>query len=252
MQIDSWRQFVERARRERPELRFSTEELLAFAGASDAEHAPPDPDFLHAGDLLLAHRCEAGDPHALRVFETEVLAQLGGTSLPHGASWDEVRQDLRVLLLVPTSGGRARIRGYRGRGSLFGWVRTIARRIAFAGKSVKYDRLEEVGPELSEFDTPEYLYASAEQCQAFKRKFEQAAVGLEEAERSLLRLYYVDGANVDAISRRLSVSRSTVGRRLQAVHEKLHGALGRGHRAADASAFDQMNLGHVLSAASRH
>src|SRR5688572_33291625 len=81
-------------------------------------------------DVALAQACAAGDPAALATFEQRclgapldrVLMRLGATS----AEIDEVKQQLRLKLLVAEPDRKPRITEYSGRGALEAWVRVVA------------------------------------------------------------------------------------------------------------------------------
>src|SRR5258708_39987099 len=88
---------------------------------------------LHSEDLELAAGCARGDPGALRLFETKLLSrvpQFLSRFDASGALCDEVAQEMRAELLVPSAGKPPGISAYAGRGDLAAWLRIVAIRTA--------------------------------------------------------------------------------------------------------------------------
>src|SRR5262249_36320091 len=119
------------------------EEALASARAAWPGIEIPDEEF-HAylaaregaaclADLWLACAIGRGDAAALRVFETELLRDIGAaiSHLDGGSALaDDVKSAVRERVLGSAAGGKAKIADYRGRGDLRGWLRVVAVREA--------------------------------------------------------------------------------------------------------------------------
>jgi len=85
-----------------------------------------------AVDLYLACACTLGIPEALDAFVRVYLAPIEQAlgSLRRSVDPDEVRQLLAIHLVLGDADRPAKIREYRGRGALAGWVRIAAVRTA--------------------------------------------------------------------------------------------------------------------------
>jgi RNA polymerase sigma-70 factor (ECF subfamily) len=174
----------------------------------------PRPPF--ALDAFLAAACSAGDGAALQVFDAEVLSRVMGSVGrvdPSPAFTAEIRQQLRVRLFVQQGGEPPRIARYTGDVPLAAWVRVIALRLAFNEKRGGRDKAASLTPpESAALDDPEIEVLRAQYREPFARAFEAALAGLPKDDRTVLRLYYVDGANIEGIGRIFQVHRATVAR----------------------------------------
>jgi RNA polymerase sigma-70 factor (ECF subfamily) len=192
-----------------PDIELAADAFIAFVADPGAVAEP------HAAELYLASACAAGNPVALAIFEREWLAQVG-TFLqgirPTPELVDEVRQLLRERLFV---GDRPRIREYTGRGSLAGWLRISALRLASnlrRGDTTRH-RLEarspaSAGPPVD----PELALIRARHGRDFESVLADAFATLEERERNVLRLHFLDGLGIDALAAVFRVHRSTAHR----------------------------------------
>lgn len=188
-----------------------------------AARVPEAPDLaaavaeLHAADLYLACACARGEPRALACFDDQFLA-------PVGRSWrtrhrladfaDEVRQGLRVRLLVSDGGGPPRIAGYSGRGPLAAWVRMAATRLG-----LDLRRRERPGArdedELAleaRGDDPELEYLKTRYAAELNEALQTTLAALSSRTANVLRLHYQEGMTVDAIGTMYRVSGRTVQR----------------------------------------
>lgn len=206
----------EEAQRAHPGVAVSLE---AFAAHVDQhEITPEDLVPARAAELLLACGAAEGDAEALQVLESKFLVHVpmflsqGGMS---AEALDEVRQKVRERLFVD-----GRIRGFSGKGSLMSWLRVVVVRTASNHRRADRPHAEldlripgnELDPELA---TIQRRYGDA-----FKVALKDALAGLTSEERSVLRLHFMDGLNLDRIAIVLGVSRATAGRRLLATRER--------------------------------
>ena len=200
-----------------PTVTLALEDFARFVGeraATDGERAG-----LFAADAYLACACAAGDDRALAEFDRLYVAQVPSflaREAPSPGFVDEVSQRLRERLFV-----EGKIAQYTGRGSLGSWARVVTLRVASnlrRGERAHValeDALPSPGPD------PELAAMQARYGDAFKLALRGALEGLDAEERSLLRLHYVDGLNIDKIAVVFGVSRATIGRRMIGVRERV-------------------------------
>ena len=210
---------VERARAAAPGVHLPASDFAAWLG----ERCPRDRplaaalDGMHIEDLYLACGCARGDRAALQIFERERLSAIPG--LLHRverspAALDEICQTLRERLLVGTGRARPRILDYSGLGTLVGWMRVAALRIALNHKrGAPQQSLDEerLGPAAATLD-PELAYLKQRYRSEFAAAFQEALAGLDAKARLILRLHYLDGLNIDRIGALHQVHRATVAR----------------------------------------
>jgi RNA polymerase sigma-70 factor (ECF subfamily) len=195
--------------------------LLAHAAAAVAAGAK----LAHAGELALAWAVGRGDAEAIRRFEREVLpeADAAARKIDRAAAFaDEVRQAVRVRLVVGEGGEPPRILAYRATGPLRAWVAVAALRVALnlkraaarapevaGGGELLADLVDrEPDPELRHLRT---LYRAE-----LREALEAALAALADRERALLRLRFVDGLELAQIGRLYRVHESTASRWLSA------------------------------------
>jgi RNA polymerase sigma-70 factor (ECF subfamily) len=183
----------------------------------------------HVADLCLAWACARGDVNALAAFETRVFSDLDAALRSMEIErWrvDEVKQVVRVELLVAAPDRAPLIEGYAGRGSLRGWLRSIAVRTAM--KLLTKDKREtassdddelaqlpavEAGPELAHFRRK---YGAE-----FKAAFIAALATLDGRERNLLRQHFLDPLDLDQLGQLYGAHRATVARWLARARMRL-------------------------------
>jgi RNA polymerase sigma-70 factor (ECF subfamily) len=196
--------------------------------ARRVEEAEINPADLAArkADLFLAYACAEGDGRAIALFESELLSQVQiyvSRFKLTSHSLDEVRQRIRVKLLVGERPGIARYRGY---GPLGAWLRVTAVRVALDVVGTTDEPWQSVDMNLLDLglgldDTPELAAAKnlyrARLCTAL----EEGLRLLSARDRTLLRFYAVDGLNIDEIGAIYRVHRATVARWLIAVRVRI-------------------------------
>jgi RNA polymerase sigma-70 factor (ECF subfamily) len=237
---------LEAGRNRWPELPLDEGVFIAHVARSVG---PGDPDLpgtlsrLHAADLYLACACAAEVPGAAAAFEAahlaDVAAMLAGSVDVAPAEVDEVRQQLRVKLLVGGGGGAGRaplIHGYSGRGALGAWVRVAAVRTALtllrdarigvrAGQRAANEALGANIPMDPELDFLKTRYR-----RDFELAFQGALLSIPDRQRALLRLHVVAGLTLEKIGAIYEVDRSTVSRWLAQAREDLLRETERGLR----------------------
>jgi RNA polymerase sigma-70 factor (ECF subfamily) len=179
---------------------------------------------LFAEDLALAQAAARGEARAVRRIVDEVIPAACRAVQRVDASpafIDEVRQALRVHLLVGDAVAAPRIAAYSGRGPLAAWVRVAALRLALNAKRAEAparalpieDLLGEValaGPDAG-LAHLRSLYRAP-----LAEALRDALAALPERQRALLRLHHVDGLRLAEIAGLYRVHESTASRWLQA------------------------------------
>ncbi len=214
----AWDSLLASARMEWPRVRFDEAHLLSFIGerltgndlAAALAAAP-------AADLALAAACVAQEPTAHGAFES-VLDEVDAAGASTGALPDqiqEVKQLLRVQLLVAQDGKLPGIAGYRGKGSLRGWVRITATRELIRHKK-KRTREVSFSQSLERYLTsgvdPALEQLKAEYRTELALAIEEAIGDLTPEDRTLLRQAIVDEMSIDAIGAAFGVHRATAAR----------------------------------------
>jgi len=185
--------------------------------------AVDETDVQYPADLALARAAAAGAVQAVREVDERCIAAVDVAVRAVDASpafLDEVRQALRVHLLVGEDGAPPRLASYAGRGPLVAWVRVAAVRVALnlkrsvvQARSVSVEDLlgelvaSEPDPELRHLKT---MYR-AELAEALRATL----AALSERPRALLRLHYVDGLRLAQIAALYRVHESTASRWVQ-------------------------------------
>ncbi len=176
---------------------------------------------VHLDDLFVACACAKKDNAALRFFEHEVLSAADGAvrGLDGSASFvDEVRQRVRAKLLVGSSDAPPRIAEYAGRGALVAWVTVAAVRTGLSllretKRAEKYagDGWAEALA-LPDTGDVEIDYMKERYREQFQSGLIEACGKLPARDRTILRLHFVDGLNIDQIGVIYEVHRATVAR----------------------------------------
>jgi RNA polymerase sigma-70 factor (ECF subfamily) len=170
----------------------------------------------HAADLALAAACVAQQPTAHTAFE-QVLHEVDAAGSSTGATEDqiaEVKQLLRVQLLVPNQGKPPGIAGYRGRGPLRGWVRITATRelIRHKKKALRDAPADALERLLTSVVDPGLAALKAEYRSEFAVALREAIDDLSAEDRTLLRQQIVDDMSIDAVGAAYGVHRATAAR----------------------------------------
>jgi RNA polymerase sigma-70 factor (ECF subfamily) len=180
----------------------------------------------NGADLYLACACAAGDAGALRAFEETFIRTMDGHLARCGVApeWlSEVRQKVRLKLFV---GNRPGIRSYRAEGALSAFVRVTAVRVAVdvaaAAAAIKRRPDEEILNVLVSMDaSPEVDTAKALYRDKFRAAIEETLTSLSKREKTIMRLHFVDGLNIESIGSLYRVHRATVARWLVAIRGRL-------------------------------
>jgi RNA polymerase sigma-70 factor, ECF subfamily len=179
-----------------------------------------------AAEIELAKKMAAGDPAALREFETRYMAPVRTTlrSMSLGdADIADVEQAVRLKLLVAKDGQPARLVEYAGQGKLGGLVRVACVREALTllrrrKTTTTEDWLDELS---SPDDDPALVELKGRHRAAFKSAFEEAVRSLDPREHAMLRLHLVRHQTIDQIGAVYGVHRATAARWIESAKRNL-------------------------------
>lgn len=179
---------------------------------------------LPAADLYIARACLDGNPAAIRAFEDRYFAGLGPILAALGArdQLDEVAQRLREQLFV--GGGRPVLSNYAGLGSLRGWLRSIAVRIARRlrrGDHRTQSMDDSFFLELAAADNVELGQMKETYRREFNASLQRALESLTVRQRNVLRQQFLDGLSIDDLGRLYRVHRATAARWAQEARSAL-------------------------------
>jgi RNA polymerase sigma-70 factor (ECF subfamily) len=178
----------------------------------------------HGADLYLASACLAGDRSALRFFDREYLSKtgmfvgrLGGFSDFH----EEVAQKLREKLLL---GSPPKLAAYVGAGPLVDWLRVAAVRTGINLARPERRRVsivDEIERIIAPSETPELQALVSHHRKQLKRAIDAAFQRLDAAERTLLKMQYIDRLGIDQLATIHGTHRATIARRLVRLRERM-------------------------------
>lgn len=214
----AWAALLDAARTAWPQVTFDEDALVAFigerlAGSDLATALTAAP----AADLAIAAACVAQQPSAHAAFDS-VLAEVDTAGAATGATRDqieEVKQLLRVQLLVPRDGKPPGLAGYRGRGHLRGWLRITATRELIRHQKKRTREVsfsQSLDRYLSSGVDPALEHLKAEYRTEFALALDEAIGDLTVEDRTLLRQAIVDDMSIDAIGAAFGVHRATAAR----------------------------------------
>ncbi len=169
---------------------------------------------LHLDDLLLAEACLARDSSAILELDARlerVIDTLRQRSSHTGR--DELTQQLRIRLLVPTGTGPARLELYGGKGSLAGFARVVALNLLNSAFSDQRAPASDGAlAALADGVDWEAKVLRADQQAGFHQAFREAVLLLTARQRALLRLNLLDGLSIDELAALYGTHRSTSAR----------------------------------------
>jgi RNA polymerase sigma-70 factor (ECF subfamily) len=218
----AWQAMLDTARTTWPDVRIEPTRIVDFiaqrlAGADVAAALATAP----AADLVLAAACAEQEPTAHAAFDTvltEVDAAGASTRSPRDLV-DDVKQLIRMQLLVAKDGKPPGITGYRGKGPLRGWVRITATRELIRhqrkrARETPSDRPlnEAIDNALGDAGDPLLSQLKAEYRTEFATALREAITELGAEDRTLLRQQIVDQLSIDEIGAAFGVHRATAAR----------------------------------------
>lgn len=179
-------------------------------------------------DLYLARACANGDPGGLAHFDREVMPRVRPTlarlTLPGSSDVEERLQEVRQHLLIAQDGRAPRIGSFEGVGPLVNWIRTAAVRLAISRSRRARPDLDATEL-LSDLEIatgdPELDLIRQNFRQEFRWAFPEALAVLDPADRTALRLHYLDDVSLEEIGLLYGVHKSNVSRRLARAREQV-------------------------------
>jgi len=230
--LTAWDGFLATAHAAWPEVKLPEPEVLVtfvgerLAGVDLATALAAAP----AADLALACACVLGEPTAHAAFDS-VLTEVDAAGASTKATPDlvsEVKQLLRVQLLVPTSERPPGIAGYRGKGPLRGWVRITATRELIRHKKRQERHVSEGDSGLEAVlvigNDPVLEKLKTEYRTEFAAALRDAIADLSAEDRMLLRQSIVEKMSIDEVGAAFGVHRATAARWLNRARGALVGA----------------------------
>jgi len=218
--------FVDSGRAAWPDVAVSAEDLAeSLARLQQRDGRPAEDRLDHASDLYLACACAAGDRCALAAFDAHVLTRVDAFVArinPSSEFAAEVRQRLRVRLLVADGGATPRIGDYAGQGALGAWVRMAATRIALdLARASAVQLAPERVPDPSDGVPPDVRLLRKRYTGEYQGALREAWAALTVRERSVLRLYFVDGSTAEQVGAVFHVHRVTATRWISAARQRM-------------------------------
>ena len=215
----AWAALLARAREAWPTITFEEAQLATFIGERLAgDDLPSALAACPAADLALAAACTAQLPAAHAAFDT-ILTEVDVAGASTKSSKDlvaEVKQLLRLQLLVAKDGKPPGITGYRGKGPLRGWLRITATRELIRHKK-KQARETPIERSLEEAiggsaGDPLLEQLKAEYRTEFATALRLAIADLSAEDRTLLQQQIVEGLSIDELGAAYGVHRATAAR----------------------------------------
>ncbi len=180
---------------------------------------------VHTADLFLACGCTRGDPAATEAFDREFVSQVSAYLSRRDAMpgfTDELKQVLRERLLVADGGLLPRIAGYTGRGPLGAWVRVAAVREAVDLRHKLAGPKGSVEPEsLPAVSDPELDFLRKRYGDVVRAAIGAALRSLEPREATVLRLFFLQGLNLEGIAALYRTSKRSARRWVADARQKI-------------------------------
>ena len=177
---------------------------------------------LHLEDLLLAQACLARDPEALKRLDERLPAIMSALRRRATAiEQDELAQQVRIRLLVPSGSAPAKLALYAGRGPLKGFIRVLALNLLNRSQAATPDASDGALAALPDRENFESEVLRADQQSQFREAFRCAVKLLTARQRALLRLNLLDGLSIDDIAPLYGAHRSSAARWLAEAKEAL-------------------------------
>ncbi len=180
-------------------------------------------------DVYLALGCLGRNDCAVRRFLErfgDYLSHLARRDAPNSAAADDIEAELLATLFLPRKGEdvtTARLYGYRGMGTLQGWLRVTARRLVI--DLIRKQKRHEGEERLERVPTPvvdaQHRLVSLDAAWRLRHIFVAVVESLSPEERDLMRRYYRDGQVLREIGADLGIDTTSAYRRIAAIRTKM-------------------------------
>lgn len=200
-------------------VRYLAERLPAAGGIAGAL------DVMHATDLYLTCGCTLGNAAAIAAFDRHFIAQVSNylrhrDALP-GFS-DEIKQTLRVRLLVSGDPLRPRIAEYSGRGPLGAWLRAATIQAAINLQRARRPEGPLVEQNIaSTAADPELQYLRRKYAGEMREALGAALATADAHDATILRLFFLQGTRAEEIAKAYDVVPRTVRMWIAQAREKI-------------------------------
>lgn len=183
--------------------------------------------------LFLAAACLSGAPEAHDTLEQLVNRQVARCTrrlnLP-ATMTDELKQSVRIKLLVAPDGGEPAIASYVGMGPLEHWLGVVVTRTALnmirSGAVVSVPLSAAAEQRIGNAD-PELQMLRDRYQEEFTLALQDAIASLDDRQRALLRLKVVHGLGVDRLAVLHQVGRTTAARWMRNIRQKIREEMDR-------------------------
>jgi RNA polymerase sigma-70 factor (ECF subfamily) len=218
-----------------PDIRLDEQVFRDYVQARIASRAGGEPASAEVSrtpeqiaSLYLCCGCVQGNEAACAAFQQAYLGVIRNAIariFPDRPWIDDVAARFLSQLLV---GEEPRLTRYAGRGDLAAWLKVVATRAAIDAKRSRPEQNEQPissSVEAAMSMSPESLLFCRTHTRSILDALGRALSMLDKKQRSLLRLNYTDGLNIEEIGALYGVHRATVGRWLQQARSSVESAV---------------------------
>jgi RNA polymerase sigma-70 factor len=212
----------ELARAKWQDVRLGYEEWCSHLDAHGwLDQLPP-----HVESLFLCSACARGDAGALRTLDERYFPYLRGVIAKVEAGAEFVERSLEATRRLLLDAPQPKIASYTGNGRFVAWLRIIAHRVALTHKRTEQSaaRPDSSLDELWSEATRQVSGAKArraDHARVFERCVRDVLQMLPSVDRTLIRLYYLEGSDVDALGRMYGKDRATAALWLKRCRERM-------------------------------
>jgi RNA polymerase sigma-70 factor (ECF subfamily) len=215
---ETLRAVMDSVRRAWPRLTVADESFVGYLGELVGLVDDPCATLatLHCADLYFAWALSQGDAAAVAAFDELLLRQTArfvGRMALSPMQLDDVVQDMRIKLLVPSKpGAPPKITQYRGQNSFESWLCTVAIRTALDQRRHRGHEELSVVEVLAVSTDPEIKLLRLRHERACADALKVASSALTSRERRLLRLYYREHYSFEELGWLFNVNQTTARR----------------------------------------
>jgi RNA polymerase sigma-70 factor (ECF subfamily) len=205
-----------------PKVDLSERDLAAYLSAGGIQ---PQALQEHGADLCLTAACVARIPAALASFDARFLSRVNQYLARMHLCLDlvdDIRQRLRIRMIGP----EMKISSYTGMAPLDRWLRLACVRLALdviesEARHVRPERDDELLQRVAGSDNPEFNAIRARYAGMIQAELRQAIDGLDTRDKTILRLHFVEGLNIEGIGKIYGVHRATAARWIAGIRTQL-------------------------------